>query len=65
VKSWEIIADNLDDAGWILGWSQHWILRAHDFDCRRASQWNVFVVRVDENLTGIWELEAATRAASS
>jgi len=51
VKDWEIIADNLHDAGWSLGWVSAvdsegrtiWIADAHR-DGKR------FVVRADEKL---------------
>ena len=50
VKRWEIIADNLHDAGWSLGWVSEievegrtfWIADAHRGDGRR------FVMRADE-----------------
>ena len=56
----QIIADNLHDAGWILGWvstidSQGrtiWIVDAHGYGKR-------FVVRADEILTAFLELERA------
>jgi hypothetical protein len=52
MKYWEIIADNLHDAGWSLGWVSaldlegrtFWIVDAHR-DGKR------FVVRADEKLT--------------
>ena len=51
MKEWEIIADNLHDAGWSLGWVSAldvegrtiWIVDAHG-DGKR------FVVRADEKL---------------
>jgi hypothetical protein len=60
VKYWEIIADNLHDAGWSLGWvpalDVHgrtiWIVDAHR-DGRR------FIVRADEMLTAFIELQRA------
>jgi hypothetical protein len=56
----EIIADNLSEAGWSLGYvsaidSQGrtiWIADAHRGDGKR------FVVRADEKLTGFLELES-------
>jgi len=59
VKSWEIIADNLHDAGWSLGWVSAvdlegrttWIVDAHGYGKH-------FVVRVDEILTAFLELES-------
>lgn len=53
MKDWEIIADNLHDAGWSLGWvsaidfkgQTTWIVDAHRGDGRR------FIVRSDEILT--------------
>jgi hypothetical protein len=63
VKYWEIIADNLKRAGLSLGYvstidSQGrtiWIADAHRGDGKRL------VVRADENLTALLELEAASR----
>ena len=53
MKYWEIIADNLHDAGWSLGWVSAldvegrtiWIADAHRDDGKH------FVVRADEKLT--------------
>jgi len=50
VKDWEIIADNLHDAGWSLGWVSAldlegrtiWIVDAHGYGKR-------FIVHADEN----------------
>jgi hypothetical protein len=61
VKEWEIIADNLKEAGWSLGWVSAidsegriiWIVNAHRDDGRR------FIVRADEILTAFVELERA------
>jgi hypothetical protein len=60
VKSWEIIADNLHDAGWSLGWVSAldlegrtiWIADAHGYGKR-------FIVRADEMLTAFVEMEKA------
>jgi SH3-like domain-containing protein len=60
MKHWEIIADNLHDAGWSLGWVSVldvkgrtiWIVDAHS-DGKR------FIVRADEKLTAFLELERA------
>jgi hypothetical protein len=60
VKYCEIIADNLHDAGWSLGWVSAidcegrpiWIVDAHR-DGKR------FIVRTDEILTAFVELERA------
>jgi len=60
VKQWEIIADNLHDAGWSLGWvsaidSDRRTIRivdAHGYGKR-------FMVRADEMLTAFLELETA------
>jgi hypothetical protein len=65
VKYWEIIADNLHNAGWSLGWvsaidSQKrtiWIVDAHSYGKR-------FIVRAEEKLTAFLELESAIRACS-
>jgi hypothetical protein len=59
VKEWEIIADNLHDAGWSLGWVSAvdregrtiWIVDAHRDDGRR------FIVCADELLSAFVELE--------
>ena len=61
MKYWEIIADNLKEAGWSLGWVSAldvegrtiWIVDAHRDDGRR------FIVRADELLTAFLELERA------
>jgi hypothetical protein len=58
VKYWEIIADNLHDAGWSLGWVSAldlegrtmWIVDAHGYGKR-------FIVHADEILTAFVELE--------
>ena len=60
MKECEIIADNLHDAGWSLGWVSAldcggrtiWIVDAHGHGKR-------FVVRADEKLTAFLELESA------
>jgi hypothetical protein len=60
VKYWEIIADNLHDAGWSLGWVSAldlegrtmWIVDAHGYGKR-------FIVHADEILTAFVELERA------
>ena len=60
MKYWEIIADNLHNADWSLGWVSAlelegrtiWIVDAHRDDGKR------FVVRADEKLTAFLELEA-------
>ena len=60
VKCWEIIADNLYDAGWSLGWVSAldvegrtiWIVDAHGYGKR-------FIVRADEILTAFLEVERA------
>jgi len=56
---WEIIADNLHDAGFSLGWVSAidskkrtiWIVDAHGYGKR-------FIVRADEMLTAFLELES-------
>jgi hypothetical protein len=61
VKCWEIIADNLHDAGWSLGWVSAinregrtiWITDAHRDDGQR------FIVHADDKLTAFLELERA------
>jgi len=63
MKYWEIIADNLSKAGWSCGCVSTvdssgrtiWIADAHRSDGNR------FVVRADETLTAIVELESAIR----
>jgi hypothetical protein len=60
-RYWELIADNLHDVGWSLGWvsaidSQGrtiWIVDAHRGDGKR------FIVRADEKLSAFVELERA------
>jgi hypothetical protein len=60
LKYWEIIADNLHDAGWSLGWVSAidlkgrtiWIVDAHGYGKR-------FVVRADEIRTAFVELQTA------
>jgi hypothetical protein len=62
VKYWEIIADNLYDAGWSLCWVSAidsegrtiWIVDAHGYGKR-------FIVRADEKQTPFLELKSATR----
>ena len=61
MKYWEIIADRLSKAGWSLGWVSAvdsngrtiWIAGAHRDDGKR------FIVRADEKLTAVQELEPA------
>jgi hypothetical protein len=61
MKYWEIIADNLSQAGWSLGWVSAvdcrgrtiWIADAHRDDGRRS------IVHADEMLTAFVELESA------
>ena len=63
-KPWEIIADNLSKAGWSWGCVSAvdsegrtiWIADAHRDDGKR------FVVRADEMVTALVELESAIRA---
>jgi hypothetical protein len=63
MKYWEIIADNLSKAGWswvcVSAIDTHrrtiWIADAHRNDGKR------FVVRTDEKLTALVELESAVR----
>ena len=60
VKYWEIIADNLSKAGFSLGWVSAvdskgrtiWIADAHGYGKH-------FVVRADEKLTAVLELQRA------
>jgi hypothetical protein len=60
MKYWEVIADNLKQAGWSLGWVSAvdcdgrtmWIVGAHHDDGKR------YVVRADEKLTAFVELES-------
>ena len=61
MKYWEVIADNLKQRGWSLGWVSAvdserrtiWITDAHSDDGKR------FVVHADEKLTAFLEIEAA------
>jgi hypothetical protein len=58
VKDWEIIAHNLKEAGWSLGWVSAldlegrtiWIVDAHRDDEKR------FIVRAAQKLTAFVEL---------
>jgi len=67
VKYWEIIADNLSEAGWSWGCVATldsngrtiFVADAHRDDGKR------FVVHADEKLTAFMELEAAIRAAAN
>ena len=60
LKYWELIADNLHDAGWSLGWVATvdrerrtvWIVDAHGYGKR-------FIVRADEILSAFVELQRA------
>jgi len=60
MRDWKIIADNLHDAGWSLGWVSAInregqtirIVDAHGYGKR-------FIVRADEKLTAFVELERA------
>jgi hypothetical protein len=60
VKYWEIISDNLHEAGWSYGYVSAidsegrtiWIVDAHGYGKR-------FIVRADEKLTAFVELERA------
>jgi hypothetical protein len=66
MKYWEIIADNLHNTGWSLGWVSAvnregqtiWIADAHRGDGKR------YVVRSDEILTAFLELESAVATTS-
>jgi hypothetical protein len=63
-RYWEVIADNLSEAGWSWGCqislgfqrANDWIVDAHRGDGKR------FVVRADEMLTAFVELELPVRA---
>ena len=64
MKYWEIIADNLSEAGWSWGCVSAidsneqtiWIADAHRHDGKR------FIVRADEKLTAFVEPESVVRA---
>ena len=66
MKYWEIIADNLSEAGWSWGcvaavdsrWRTIFVADAHRDDGKR------FVVHADEKLTAFVELEAAIRGCA-
>jgi len=66
LKYWKIIASNLKKRGWSLGYVSVvdsegrtiWIADAHRDDGKR------FVVRADERLTALVELESAIRGCS-
>jgi hypothetical protein len=63
MKYWEIIADNLHDAGWSLGWVSAvdlegrttWIVDAHRYGKR-------FIVHADDIRTAFVELQRAIHA---
>ncbi len=63
MKYWEIIADNLSEAGWSWGYVSVldskgrtiWITDAHRGDGKR------YVVRADDRLTEFLELESTIR----
>ena len=65
VNYWETIADDLGKAGWSRGFVSAvdsngqtiWIVDAHRVEGKR------FVVRAEEKLTALLELESATRDA--
>ena len=67
MKDWEIIGDNLHDAGWSLGWVSAidpqrrtiWIVDSHRNDGRR------FIVRAEEKLSAFVELESVIRGAAN
>ena len=62
MKYWEIIADNLHDAGWSLGWvASCGSQRADDLDCSLACATETVSLRADEKLTAFVELESAIR----
>ena len=60
MKYWEIIADNLDKAGWSLGWVSAldlegrtiWVVDAHGYGKR-------FIMRAGEMVSAFVELERA------
>jgi hypothetical protein len=66
MKRWEIIADNLHDAGWSVGWVSAldlegrtiWIVDAHGYGMR-------FIVRADEILTAFLDLQSTVSDAIS
>ncbi len=67
MKCWEIIADNLNKAGWSRGCVSAvdcegrtiWIADAHRGDGQR------FVVHAEEKLTAFMELESAIRVTAN
>jgi len=66
MKYWEIIADNLSEAGWCLGWVSAVDLKGRTIwvtDAHRDNR-NRIVVHSDEKLTAFLELERATRESS-
>ena len=66
MKDWEVVADNLHDAGWSLGCVSAvdsagrtiWIVDAHGYGKR-------FILRSDEILTAFLELESALLKATA
>jgi len=60
VKDWEIIADNLHDAGWSLGWGSAGDLEGRPIRIVDARGYGKrFIVRADEILTAFLEAERA------
>ena len=67
MKYWQIIIENLRNAGWNCGsisstdhqGRQFWVVAAQREDARR------FIVRADEKLTAFLELETAIRTAEN
>ncbi len=58
VKYWEIIADNLQKAGWSYGYVSAVDSQGRtNLDCGRAWLRKRFIVRADELLTAFIELE--------
>ncbi|HMF45424.1 MAG TPA: hypothetical protein VKE29_02010 [Candidatus Udaeobacter sp.] len=65
LSDWEIIADNLSNAGWSLGWVSAvdcqgrmiWIAGAHSYGKR-------FIVRADEKLTAFLKLDGRNLGAN-
>jgi hypothetical protein len=67
MKYWEIIADNLKERGWSLGW-------VSAVDCEGRTMWIVdahrdngtrFVARAEEKLTAFIQLESAIAERSA
>ena len=66
VDYWEIIADNLHDAGWSLGWVSAWHVEGRTTWIVDAYGYGKHVIaRADETLPAFVELESSIRAQTN